>query len=199
MISMTRRSQSFAVLTGAVMLAAPTPVAQAQGGRPAGPDVRVVNTSDQPVPVSVQGAVALSAPVVIDAAAPLPVMVVGGAVPQPVQLLFSAPDASTVAAPYTVPAGKRLVIEQVSCAGAAGDDTLLGVTVTTVVGGTQGFHTCAFDVRVNLGRPGTATSYRGARMTRFYADAGTQVRASFDGGGGAFFSLTVSGVLVDVP
>lgn len=188
------------------------PCAYAQG-RPPGPDVRVVNEPSEPVPV------ALGAPVEVVSSAPLPVAVDGAVTidtttpiavtvvptggPQPFQVtLFQASQAFPGVDRFRVPTGKRLVIEDVSCDGVDADDLLLGIALKTRVGGVEARHLCPFEVRVNTGRPGTAMSYAGARRVQAYADAGSEVVASFAGTPAAtfpLFSATLSGHLVDVP
>jgi hypothetical protein len=101
-----------------------------------------------------------------------------------------------------VPAGKRLVIVDVSCDAVDADDYLLGIAVRTRVGTVEARHLCPFEVRVNTGRPGPTMSYAGARPVHAYADPGTEVVASFAGTTAAtfpLFSATLSGHLVDVP
>lgn len=199
-------------LAGCVALAAPWS-ALAQQGQPAGPDVRVINTPAQPVPVAVGGAVeivtgsalpvALNGPVTIDTTTPLPVSLVGTQVPQPIQItLFQPSQTFPDVNRFRVPAGKRLVIEDVSCNAADSDDFLLGLAVKTRVGTVDSFHLCAFDVRVNVGRPGTGMAYGGARPMRAYADPGTDVVVVFEGFPAAtfpIFTAVLSGHLVDVP
>lgn len=199
-------------LAGTIVLASPGD-ALAQQGQPAGPNVRVVNTPDQPVPVALGAPVeiltsaplpvSLGGPVTIDTSAPLPVTVIGAAAPQPIQIsLFQPstnfPDINR----FRVPAGKRLVIEDVSCSAVDADDVLLGLGVRTRVNGVEVLHLCPFDVRVNTGRPGTTMSYAGARPMHAYADPETDVVVSFAGVPAAtfpIFSAVLSGHLVDVP
>lgn len=201
-----------AALVGVLVLGAPR-IAHAQEGRPAGPDVRVVNTPAQPVPV------ALGAPVAIDTSSPLPVVVPGPVTidtttplqvavvqtggPQPIQItLFQPSQTNPDINRFRVPAGKRLVIEDVSCSAVDADDFLIGLGVRTRVGSVEAFHLCPFAVRVNVGRPGTTMSYSGARAMRAYADPGTDVVVNFAGTPAAtfpIFSAVLSGHLVDVP
>ncbi len=200
------------VLAGTFTLASPG-TALAQPGQPAGPNVRVVNTPDQPVPV-VMGApveilttaplpVTVGGTVAIDTTTPLPVSVVATGTPQPIQITFFQP---TTTFPdnnrFRVPAGKRLVIEDVSCSAVDADDFIIALGVRTRVGGVEAVHLCPFDVRVNTGRPGTAMTYAGARVVRASADPGTDVVVDFFGTPAAtfpIFSAAVSGHLVDVP
>jgi hypothetical protein len=200
-------------LIGVIVLAAPG-IAHAQKGRPAGPDVRVVNTPSEPVPV------ALGAPVAIDTSSPLPVVVGGpvtidtttpipvavvetGAGPQPIQITLFQPSQNNPGINrFRVPAGKRLVIEDVSCDAVDADDLLIGIAVRTRVGAVESSHLCTFTVRVNVGRPGTAMALAGARAMRAYADPGTDVVASVAVTPAAafpIFSAVLSGYLVDVP
>lgn len=185
----------------------------AQQGPPAGLRVHVVNSPDQPVPVALGAPVeivtsaplpvSLGAPVTIDTSAPLPVTVVGAGAPQPIQITFFQPTSTFPDNNrFRVPAGKRLVIEDVSCSATDADDFLLGLGVRTRVGVVEAVHLCPFDVRVNAGRPGTAMTYAGARVMRVHADPGTDVVVDFAGLPAAtfpIFSATLSGHLVDVP
>ncbi len=184
-----------------VALTAPAEV-RAQAGQPAGPNVRVVNTPNNPIPVTLGGPVAIHTseplPVSVVTTAPLPVTVVGASAPQPFQVSFFIPNGTGSAPRFVVPDGKRFVIEDASCAGTDANDTLLGLSISTTVAGANKVHLCTFDVRVNLG----LMSYRGARPMRIYADPGTTVTVNFDGlgvGAGALLSATLSGQLVDVP
>ena len=188
-------------LVGTVTLATPSEV-RAQAGLPAGPNVRVVNTPDTPIPVTLGGPVAIDTsaplPVSVVTTAPLPVTVVGASAPQPFHVSFFIPNGTGAPPRFVVPAGKRFVVEDASCAGTDANDTLLGLSISTTVAGANTVHLCPFDVRVNLG----IMSYRGARPMRIYADPGTTVTVNFDGQGvgpGALLSATLSGQLVDVP
>lgn len=215
---MTTSSSSRAIrracvmLVGTTILAAPA-AALAQPVPHGGPNVRVVNTPDRPVPVALGAPVeilttaplpvALNGPVSIDTTVPLPVSVVGAGAPQPIQIALFQPSANSPDINrFRVPAGKRLVIEDVSCSAVDADDFLLGLGVRTRVNGVETVHLCPFDVRVNTGRPGTAMSYAGARSVRAYADPGTDVVVAFVGVPPAtfpIFSAALSGHLVDVP
>ncbi|WP_291983430.1 hypothetical protein [Luteitalea sp.] len=203
-------------ITGLSLIAAgvlAAPGARAQSGPPAGLSVRVVNAPTAPVPV-VLGApvvidgsapvpVSLGTPVTIDTSVPLPVSVVGDSAPQPIQIVLFQPTSNLPDNNrFRVPTGKRLVIEYASCSAGDADDVLLGLAVRTRVNGAETPHSCPFDVRVNVGRPGPGMAYRGARLMRVYADPGTDVVVGFDGIPAAsfpFFSAVLSGHLVDVP
>jgi hypothetical protein len=201
-------------LAGAMAVASPATV-MAQPGQPAGPNVRVVNTPDQPVPVSLGVPVeviasapipvALSAPVTIDTSAPLPVTVIGAGAPQPIQISLFQPSTNPPLPNnnrFRVPDGKRLVIEYVSCFGADADDFIVALVVRTRLAGVDALHLCPFEVRVNSGRPGTGMSYAGAQPMRAYADPGTDVVIDFSQSPAAafpVFSAVLSGHLVDVP
>ncbi|MCW5612098.1 MAG: hypothetical protein KIS83_15715 [Rubrivivax sp.] len=153
--------------------------------------MRVVNTPSQPVPVSVGG------PVVVTTAAPLPVTVAGTPAPQPFQFTYHSANPLTNQG-FTVPAGKRLVIEHISCSGSDTSDSLLAVQVHTRVGVETTPHLCPFTVRANMGR----MVYAGSLSTRLYADGGTQVSFEFLGFGASSSKLAfaaLSGHLVDVP
>lgn len=182
------RAGSVALL--ALALAA-APAAFAQGTSPAGPDVRVVNPPSQPVPVRLGG------PVVVTTTAPLPVTVAGAAAPQPFQFTYHSANPLTNQG-FTVPAGKRLVIEHLSCDGSDTSDSLLAVQVRTRVGIETTPHLCPFTVRAHMGR----MVYAGALPVRLYADGGTQVSFEILGFGTSPSRLAfagISGYLVDQP
>lgn len=180
-------------VAGALLAAAlaALPAAVAQPSSPRGPDVRVVNPPSQPVPVS------LGAPIVVTTTAPLPVTVAGTPAPQPFQFTYHSANPQTNQG-FTVPAGKRLVIEHVSCTGSDTSDSLLAVQISTRVGVETTPHLCPFTVRADMGR----RVYAGSLSTRLYADGGTQVSFEILGFGASASKLAfagVSGHLVDAP
>lgn len=198
-------------LVGVLVLAVPGR-ALAQQGRPPGPDVRVVNQASEPVPVALGAPievvtraplpVVIGGAVTIDTTSPLPVTVVPAGEPQPFQITLFQPSQNAPGVNrFRVPSGKRLVIEDVSCDAVDADDFLIGIAVRTRVGTVDASHLCAFEVRVNVGRPGPAMAYAGARRLRAQADPGTEVVVSFAGQTAAtfpLFSAVLSGHLVDV-
>src|SRR5437762_3252684 len=104
---------AYLALTGVLAISTARP-GHTQAGHPPGPDVRVVNTTTEPVPVTLQSPnpvpVRLQGSATIDTTNPIPVRDVDRHPQEPVQfsLFMPGPGGS-----YTVPAGKRLVIEYV--------------------------------------------------------------------------------------
>lgn len=88
---------------------------------------------------------------------------------------WSTLDSPVSALLYTVPAGKRLVIETVTTACATpATDSLLRVLLRLSLNGNQSLQYLSFNYR------GTSTNgakiYESSQSIRFYADSGTQVR-----------------------
>lgn len=88
----------------------------------------------------------------------------------------------------TVPAGKRLVIEQASvrCSQDAGNILTARIVVTHVNGGASASINFDIPVRYQGLDPFDGRIFVGSMMTRLYADAGTTVKgwATRDGGAG---------------
>jgi hypothetical protein len=171
---------------GLCVLAGPRQ-AQSQGngrGLPPGPDVRVINTPANPVPVVGQ--------VTVQTTEPLAVTDVPR---QPFQTsLFAAPFR------FEVPAGKRLVIEHVS-GHLITDGGAHWVSVSTTAGGTFTAHLFPL-TNAGLAGNGIDTVFPFAQETRLYADPGSTVFASFSTRAfdpEVFRYLAISGYLVDVP
>jgi hypothetical protein len=172
---------------GLCVLAGPRQ-AQSQGngkGLPPGPDVRVIKTPANPVPVVGQVAVHTTEPLAVTD------------VPrQPFQTFLAS------AGPFSfeVPAGKRLVIEHVS-GHLITDAGAHWVQVSTTAGGT--FTTHLFPVTsAGLAGNGVDTVFPFAQETRLYADPGSTVFWSYatqapDVDISRY--LAISGYLVDVP
>jgi hypothetical protein len=93
---------------------------------------------------------------------------------------------------FSVPAGKRLVIEFVSArANSAPGFSLLSINVVTTVGGVTLQHPF---VPVFVGKNGVDNSYTVSQPTRLYADPGTTVDITLGSG-----TVILSGYFVDVP
>ena len=159
-----------------------------QAGHPSGPDVRVINAPSEAVPVSVQGTAK------IDTSSPIPVRDVDWRPQQPVQFSLFEPGTRS----YTVPAGKRLVIEYVS--GGFGINSNGGAQAVVFLEVSPGSARHVF--------PGTPISYNdGAAGGLGFAfsqscrtSVGPGATISMSGGQGVFLgSVNVSGYLVDVP
>lgn len=98
----------------------------------------------------------------------------------------------------TVPAGKRLVIEQASvrCWQDAGNILTARIVVTQVNGGSSASINFDVPIRYQGVSPFDGRIFVGSMMTRLYADAGTTVRgwATRDGGDGtATCGFAISG------
>lgn len=164
---------------GLVLLLAVTAPSQmhAQGPNPSAPpafDVKVVNTSQQPVPVT--GTLTVSNL----GSNPLPVRDVDRASAEPVQArVIQQPIGSTNPSGITVPSGKRLVIEYVSAEVLAADPdcvTAPRIALRTTVGGNAVVH---YFYTENSGPVsalgGSARAYGLSQLTKVYADPDTQV------------------------
>ena len=141
--------------------------------------VRVVNTVDHPVLVRD----------VNDARQPFQRVV---SIPNPAGSLFAAGN-------FTVPGGKRLVIEHVSILSAVPPGQKVLLIMNTQVEGQPADHFLLADFQGSFG--GTDRFFV-SQPIRVYADPGTSVvirteRTST--GGNASYAATVSGFLVDVP
>jgi hypothetical protein len=185
----------YVAMTSGLLLAASVLLGSAgagQGGSASpkgGPDVRVVNTQSEPVPVTLQGTTQ------IDTSTPIPVKDVDRQVRQPVQFSLYIPGNDS----YTVPAGKQLVIEFVS--GGFGtkssEISSIGEAILSVSPG---------PLEVNHAFAGTVTAYENGapfpyrfvygQMCRIYASAGSNVSLR---GGFLLGSMSISGYLVDAP
>jgi hypothetical protein len=200
--------------------------AQAQQGPPNGLNVNVLNAPGVNVlntPLAVTGSVTTSGSVSLTPGSsvsvnssvqnPVRVRDVNDA-NQPVQAKLSCgPLAALGCGPgslYTVPLGKRLVIEFVSMrvCGLPGLSAEFGIITTT--GGTDATYALTTApsaspgsqaIGCNSAVPSSTTSV--SQSVRLYADAGTTVFVSGDRangvGGIVTFSFSMSGYLVDVP
>ncbi len=156
--------------------------AEADPQRRQGPrDVLVVNETDQAVPVRD----------------------VGREMREPFHHQFSLDwsdgnDFST--ASYSVPSGKRLVVEYASLSAyLPPSGQTMFVRILTTVGGADAFHTLALQKREDYG---VLKQFEGAHLVRLYADPATTVRVSagrLPAADPANCTVTLSGYLVDVP
>lgn len=113
------------------------------------------------------------------------------------ELRFTTPDGfSEFTDQFTVPAGKRLVLEQVSAVAAPPVGQIVRYfSLRTTANGVFAFHTvpAAFNGFVD---------FTGCQQVRLYADAGTDVKLSSprSAGTGSFLTVaTVSGYLIPMP
>ncbi len=98
-----------------------------------------------------------------------------------------------------VPAGKRLVIEHVSCSAAVPPGQKAICHIVTTAGGQEGFHFLTMSEQGNFV---SNDQFRATQTMRVYADPDTLIKAvgrRNAGTGSAIFDFTVSGYLVDVP
>jgi hypothetical protein len=203
-----RSRRVFAAAAGAalaaLLLAVPLQAAPPQQ------DVKVINTAADAVPVAVQGTVPValqgtpSVTVGNTSAQPVPTRSADDPALQPVQrtglLLIDPGEQIEDQTLFTVPAGKRLVIEEASVRA-----TLFGGVSQAMVflrssGGGFGGH---YVPLTSLGiLDGFGTVLVGTEVLNGYADAGTGVDASVTlntaGGSGGRIEVTLAGHLVDL-
>jgi hypothetical protein len=186
-------------------------------------EVLVVNTSANPVPVALQGtpnvgldpqhSIVRVATSLID---PLEIRDVSDGVKAVVQASADVTivDGATngLAAIYTVPEGKRLVIEHVSASGSIESpsvpDRNMLFAIETVAGGKSKWHALitskdgAFSVVVSPEESTTFVYFTASQPMRLYADPGTKVyfhvSRSYIYGPMASAGMTISGYLVDI-
>jgi hypothetical protein len=178
---------SGATIAAASMSVAALAAGSSPAGQPQGPDVRVVNKPNEPVRVSLQGSAQ------IDTSSPIPVRDVDRLAREPVQFALFVPGPNS----FTVPNGKRLVIEFVSgsfaITGSSG--ALAGVTLSLSPGSLS--HVFAgTPVSYNDGEAG-GLAFAFSQACLMHAAAGESV--SVHGSQGVLFlSLSASGYLEDV-
>lgn len=187
---------AYLVLVVATILLNSPPVAgQGKGqGQPNGPNVRVINSSAEPVPVVGEVTVASLPAVELDTTTPLQVFDVDNPAFQPFQIHFPL---GTDSPQLTVPAGKRLVIEHVT-GNAFSSGDVFWMAVLTTAGGEFASHLFPM-TKVGVAPSGNNV-YVASAQTRIYADPGTNVSIQPDAIGppSQRFS-SISGYLVDVP
>ena len=190
---------SLSLLIGAIALVTPRPT-QGQAGDPVGPTkpVNVVNTSSEPVPVT--GTINVGN----FGSSPLPVRDVdNGRQPFHVTdtILIAIGEDNDSKTVFTVPAGKRLIIETITArAVLEGVDTPNIIDVLTTVGNKLAFHELLVTKQGQTLTGGSA--FVGTHYVRAYADPGTDVvfrfsRSDITKDGAA--AVTISGYFVDVP
>jgi len=179
----------------ALLLTAPLQAA------PPDKEVKVINTPAEAVPVAVQGTPSVTvgnAP-----SQPVPTRGVDEPARQPVQrtglLIFAAGDQIKEQTLYTVPAGKRLVIEEASVRAQLFDGVSQAMVFLRSNGGGFGGH---YVPLTPIGLiDGLGTVLVGTEALHGYADAGTNVDVSITintaSGSGGRFEVTFTGHLVD--
>lgn len=201
-------------ICGSLMLTGPAQVQvqakQPEAGQPEakqaeGKDVLVTNTSSQAVPVAVQGTptvgLATGANAVTVAnpgTAPVPTYNARDAMEPFQAFLFNGGNGNA----FTVPAGKRLVIEYAGVWGQVKGGVLYSPAIRTTVGDVTQFHHLSFEQSTFVPSPGSGlTRYEGSNTVRIYADPGTRVDFIVLNEGGSNISgeVSLSGYLVPVP
>jgi hypothetical protein len=190
---------SFAMLIGAFVFSGPL-AGNSFGAAPPG-EVKVVNTSTQPVPTVVTNTPSVK--INTDADHPVFVRDVDNPAREAFQhdITFTLPDNfSEVCSPLiAVPAGKRLVIEYVSGKATfpAADQKLRNFSIRTTVNGNQVYHYLVPTAT------GIFNEYVAGQQTRLYADANTLphicVSRSNLNDGIVTVQASISGYLVDMP
>jgi hypothetical protein len=182
---------AYLALVGVLAISSPG-TATGQKGGPPGPDVRVVNKTTEPVPVTLQGSAQ------IDTSSPIPVRDVDRVAQQPIQ--FEIAHNNGVDFKYTVPAGKRLVIEHVSGGANVQSGVMSSVSVETQMNGDNAIrHRFVLSF---IGQTGSAMFYGVTQPAHLYADPGTEVVVIPNhppSATGPFVNLAISGYLVDAP
>jgi len=159
---------AFLVLIGVLTIGAPRAATGQKGGPPV-VNAQVVNSQSNPVPVTLQGSAQ------IDTSSPIPVRDVNNPAQTRVQIAVSRVFGDHEQnSPYSVPAGKRLVIEYVSGLGSiqGGNAQVNGAKVVTTVDGESHAHIFPMNQPV-AGDPAKQCLF--GQVTRLYADPETQV------------------------
>jgi hypothetical protein len=181
---------------GALLLTVPLQAA------PPDREVKVINTPAEAVPVAVEGTPSVTVGNTLSQ--PVPTLSADAAARQPVQrtglLIFAAGDQIEEQTLYTVPAGKRLVIEEASVRAQLFDGVSQAMVFLRSHGGGLGGH---YVPLTSIGViDGMGTVLVGTELLRGYADEGTNVDASITintaGGNGARIEVTFTGHLVDL-
>lgn len=188
-----------------VMLVAGSQVGNAL---PSDKDVRVVNTTAEPVPTAPQGITNIAGNVAVTNTMGVnvlntPTVHVSAPAVQPFQAyrVFTESGTNVTTASFgTVPAGKRLVIEYVSFTGQVppGEHVEL-MDISTSVGGNG----AQFQMLVNP-QPDAVIGdaiFRASQTVKIYADPGTMVTSVVrrsSSAGTASYGLSISGYLVDL-
>jgi len=184
------------LLIGVIALVTPRPT-QGQGGDTVGPTkpVKVVNTAAEPVPVT--GTINVGN----FGDSPLPVRDVDSPGRQLVRAGESCSGSGCSATVFTVPAGKRLVIEYASI---EANIPLGKMARWQLLTNSSGIQNAEFNFP--LTQPavvfGAITQVTAGQQVRFYAEAGDAVRmggATNDSAQPSNYNFAISGYLVDVP
>jgi hypothetical protein len=173
-----------------------------------GPTIPVVvtNTLTEPVPVKVTGNVGVGGPVQAQQSGPwtvgisgTPTVQVASALTNPVFVrdVNDAVQPFQTHGPFNVPAGKRLVIEDLSATAHGVGVTGGSFNVGTRVGGNFEFHSFPASFFVGFNGQGNLVAHE---QVRLYADPGSIVAVGAETNvGGYTFEITFSGYYVNVP
>lgn len=199
----------FSVLIIAILVALPS----AMNAVPTDRDVRVINSTMEPVPTAAQGTTTIAGTVSLAAGSSVSVAnTMASAVPivnsndarQPFQKTAVGTQNGTNASTLTiatVPAGKRLVIEFISVSGQVPPGQHVEFFHLDTVAGP--FGAASHDLLVNA-QPDAVIGdalFRASQQVRVYADTGTQVSVMVrrnSNAGSASYGATISGYLVDL-
>jgi len=177
---------------------------------PPGPDVRVVNTQTNPVPVSVINFPTGTNTVNVSSStnAPLLVRNVDSGPAQPVQvaglLTIGAGQFAVLENFYSVPDGKRLVVECISALGTApSGQNLVNIELQVIeaVPAAQ-FPRLLADPHFTGNGAGGEARFQSSQLVKGYVGVGGKLQAHTERNadtGIAFVLVTMSGYLVDVP
>jgi hypothetical protein len=200
---MSQRDRSRRVVTAAtgaalVALALAVPLQAA----PAGRNVKVINTPAEAVPVAIQGTPSVTVGNTL--ADPVPTRQADDPARQAVQrtglVIISAGDQIEEQTLYTVPAGKRLVIEEASVRAQLFAGVSQAMVFLRTHGGRLGAHYVPLKSIGVLN--GFGTVLVGTELLRGYADPGTAVDVNITintvGGDGGRFEVTFTGHLVEL-
>ena len=216
---MSNRRVSLVSVVPVLLIVVLVAIAPAINAAPTDKDVRVINTTAEPVPTVAQGTTTIAGNVSVtntptvslapgavvtvgnSAAAPVPV-IIGGQQPFQASTFTVHPNGTNVNTMNvaTVPAGKRLVIEFISVSAQVPPGQHLELaTVQTLAGG----HGAAHQLLIHA-QPDAVIGddiYRAVQELRLYADPGTSVQVLVrrnSGLGEATFGVTISGYLVNL-
>ena len=164
---------------------------QAAGkGLPPGPDVRVVNTDSNPVPITGQVAVASLPAIQIDTTNPIPVTNADSPAMQPFNVGFDEVLAGFVPRTFTIPAGKRLVIANLQARAASGNAHAL--TIVSTVNGKFSVIEAPFSIIRN-------SDIWVNQQVLGFADPGSTVEVYYTSMAADSAVVSINGYFVDVP
>jgi hypothetical protein len=180
-------------LIGALALMTPR-TGHTQKGSPPGPDVRIINKTTEPVPVTLQGTTQ------IDTSSPIPIRDVANPALQPYRAggeveLLDGKDLGFASFPDAVPQGKRLVIDFVTATANLPTGQRAGLDITD-----DGIQWPIAFTQVNLVDKVQMTATQAVQIILEPGET-PGIRCTRDGGrsGFALVEVRVSGHYVDLP